>query len=80
MQTSNTRIETSRNEIPQTKLRKEQKPRKLMETYADEESCYRGRHLWKKTRTPKLNSADIGKETINHTHFPFDLLTSIREQ
>jgi hypothetical protein len=35
-----------------------------METYADEESCYRRRHLWNKTRAPELSSADIGEKII----------------
>jgi hypothetical protein len=28
-----------------------------------EESCYLGRHLWNKTRTPELNFSDIDEET-----------------
>jgi hypothetical protein len=36
-----------------------------METYADEESRYRGRHLWNKTRTQELNSTDVGEEIIS---------------
>jgi hypothetical protein len=42
-----------------------------METYADEESCYHGRHLWNRTRTPELNSADIGEETVRLYNLPF---------
>jgi hypothetical protein len=42
-----------------------------METYADEESCYSGRHLWNKTRTLKFNSSDIGEETMRSYKFPF---------
>jgi hypothetical protein len=45
-----------------------------METYADEESCYRGHYLWNKTRTPELNSADTGEETIGSYKFPFWLV------
>jgi hypothetical protein len=42
-----------------------------MEAYADEESCYRGHNLWNKTRTPELNSADIGEETMRSYKLPF---------
>jgi hypothetical protein len=42
-----------------------------METYADEESCYHGHHLLNKTRTPELNSADIGEEAIRSYTLPF---------
>jgi hypothetical protein len=42
-----------------------------METYADEESCYRDIHVWNKTRTPELNSADVGEEIIRSYKLPF---------
>jgi hypothetical protein len=42
-----------------------------METYADEETSYRRRHLWNRTRTPELNSADIGAEIIRSYKLPF---------
>jgi hypothetical protein len=42
-----------------------------METYADEEWCYRRHHLWNKTRTLELNSAGIGEETIRSYKLPF---------
>jgi hypothetical protein len=42
-----------------------------METYADEKLCYRGRHLWNKTRTLELNSADIGEGTIRSYKLSF---------
>jgi hypothetical protein len=42
-----------------------------METYADEESCYRGHHPWKTTRTSELNSADIDEKIIRSYKLPF---------
>jgi hypothetical protein len=45
-----------------------------MEIYGnlcDEWLCYRGRHLWNEARTPELNSADIGEETIRSYKLPF---------
>jgi hypothetical protein len=42
-----------------------------METYADEESCYPGRHLWKKPKTPELNSVDIDEQIKRSYKLPF---------
>jgi hypothetical protein len=42
-----------------------------METYADEKSRYRGRHLWNKSQTLELNSTDVGEEIIRSYKLPF---------